>query len=503
MWLVRGDVLDSCRPGFAAATGAELVCSQGRSRRVATRSASGTTGATISVRLDRRRPLHPDRAPLAVRSALDDADGPGWSGPGAIRTVGCVSYAIRSPVDAPGRTTPRPRPPTAADPGGWDAGVAKYLVPEIVFGAGVLDEIGHAARRLGAVRPLLVTDAGVLEAGWAGQAGARLTEAGLRPTTWSAVTPNPKDHEVVAGARAYLESGCDVVVAVGGGSAIDAAKAIAVLVSNGGTIFDYEGIDRIERPVPPLVAAPTTAGTGADVSQFAVITDTVRGLKATLIGKTLVPDISLTDPRLLVTMPDWLGATTGLDALTHGIEAYVSRAASFLTDQHALSAVSLVGRHLERSVQDPLDAVSRTGMARASLSAGLAFTNAILGAAHAISHQLGGALDLPHGMLNAILLPHVVRFNAATDSHRFRALAAALGVSAAEHLPADEVGPALADRIRALADAVGAPRTLGDIGVVAGDLPAFARQTLDDACLTTNPRAVDEADITAILLAAL
>ena len=385
----------------------------------------------------------------------------------------------------------------------WPRGVAKYVVPELVFGAGALDEVGHAARRLGAARPLLVTDAGVLAAGWAGQAERHLVDAGLEPCTWSALTPNPKDHEVVAGAQCYLSMGCDVVVAVGGGSAIDAAKAIAVLVSNGGSIFDYEGIDRIGRPIPPLVAAPTTAGTGADVSQFAVITDTGRALKATLIGKALVPDISLTDPRLLVSMPDWLAATTGLDALTHGVEAYVSRAASFLTDEHALSAVGLVGRHLVRSVHDPLDAEARTGMARASLSAGLAFTNAILGAAHAISHQIGGLLDLPHGMVNAVLLPHVVRFNAAVDPDRFRPLAVAIGVAGADRLPAGEVGEALADHISAIAVSVGAPRTLGEVGVEAVHLAALARQTLQDACLTTNPRDVSEADVTAILLAAL
>ena len=166
-------------------------------------------------------------------------------------------------------------------------------------------------------------------------------------------------------------------------------------------------------------------------------------------------------------------------------------------------AVALVGRHLARSVHDPLDTAARLGMARASLSAGLAFTNAILGAAHAISHQIGGMLDLPHGTLNAVLLPHVVRFNAEPDPRRFRDLGLALGVPGAEQLPDDEVGAALADRIGDLAVSVGAPRRLRDLGVVEADLAAFARQTLHDACLTTNPRDVSEADVTAILRAAL
>jgi alcohol dehydrogenase class IV len=396
-----------------------------------------------------------------------------------------------------------PVPRAVREPAAWPAGVTKYLVPELVFGAGVLDQVGCAARRLGAVRPMLVTDAGVLDAGWAALAQGSLRAAGLFPTTWSAVTPNPKDTEVVAGAQAYLASGCDVLVAVGGGSAIDAAKAIAVLVSNGGDIFDYEGIDRIPRPIPPLVAAPTTAGTGADVSQFAVITDTGRRLKATLIGKTLVPDISLTDPQTLVTMPEWLAATTGLDALTHGVEAYVSRAASFLTDEHALSAVALVGRYLVRTVHAPQDTTARTGMARASLSAGLAFTNAILGAAHAISHQIGGMLDLPHGTCNAVLLPHVVRFNAEHDPSRFRPLGQALGLPDAGLVADDEIGDQVAQRISAIATSIGAPRSLSEIGVTAQDLPALAAQTLCDACLTTNPRDVSEADVLRLLRAAL
>lgn len=414
-----------------------------------------------------------------------------------------TSDAAPAPLSRVLPTAPGTGDAPAPDEGPGSSGVAKYLVPEIVFGPGVLGEIGHAALRLGAVRPMLVTDEGVLEAGWGRLAHQHLAEVGLQATTWSAITPNPKDHEIRAGAQAYLAAGCDVLVAVGGGSAIDAAKAIAVLASNGGDIFDYEGIDRIGRPIPPLVAAPTTAGTGADVSQFAVITDTGRRLKATLIGKTLVPDISLTDPRLLVTMPDWLSATTGLDALTHGVEAYVSRAASFLTDEHALSAVALVGRHLARSVHDPDDAGARLGMARASLSAGLAFTNAILGAAHAISHQVGGMLDLPHGMCNAILLPHVVRFNAHALPERFRPLAEAMGVPDAGRRPADEVGDGLAERIGELAAAIGAPRRLRDIGVTEAHLTGFAVQTLSDACLTTNPRAVTESDVLGILRAAL
>jgi alcohol dehydrogenase len=372
--------------------------------------------------------------------------------------------------------------------------VSKYVVPEVVFGYGALAEIGHAARRLGAVRPFLVTDPGIIEAGWVAEAVDHLNDVGLEPVQWSALTPNPKDHEVAAGAETYRAAECDVIVVVGGGSCIDAAKGIAVVSSNGGGILDYEGIDKVTRPIPPMVVTPSTSGTGADVSQFAVISDTTRHVKATLIGRALVPDISVTDPRLLTTMPDWLAATTGLDALTHGIEAYVSLAASFLTDEHALSAVHLVHNNLKRTIDEPNDLDARNGMARASLTAGLAFTNAILGATHAMSHQLGGATDLPHGMLNAVLLPHVMRFNAVRVPERFMPIARALGIDAAR-MPAEEAAELAAETVAELARGVGAPTRLRDLGIKEEDLPVYAEHTLADACITTNPRDASITDV--------
>jgi alcohol dehydrogenase len=391
------------------------------------------------------------------------------------------------------------RPVRPASAGG---AFTKYLVPEVVFGWGALSEAGFAARRLGARRPFVVTDAGLVEAGWWAELAGHLADAGLLPTVWQGLTPNPKDHEVAAGARCYLESGCDVVIGLGGGSVIDAAKAIAVVASNGGQILDYEGVDKVTAAIPPTVMCPSTAGTGADVSQFAVITDTTRRLKATLIGRALVPDISLTDPRLLTTMPGDLAAATGLDALTHGIEAYVSLAAGPLTDVHALHAIELICRSLRRTLTHPDDAEARTGMAQASLEAGLAFTNAILGATHAMSHQVGGLLDLPHGVVNGVLLPHVIRFNARTAPDRFVPVARAMGLDVtgvpdevAAELAAAEVGRLAAD--------LGCPSRLADLGVRDADVDTLARTTLGDACLSTNPRDASQADLAALFRAAL
>jgi alcohol dehydrogenase class IV len=380
--------------------------------------------------------------------------------------------------------------------------LSKFHAPEIVFGPGSLAEAAHAAVRLGARRPFVVSDPGVVEAGWPAELLAGLRAAGLQPRLWTGPTPNPKDHEVEAGYQRYAEHGCDVVLGLGGGSVIDAAKGVALLAANGGRILDYEGIDRIEHPIPPLIMMPTTSGTGADVSQFCIVTDTVRHTKITIMGRALVPDVSVVDPRLLVTMPEWLNAATGLDALTHGIEAYVSLAHGPLTDHHALQAIALVKGNLTQTMLRPRDAMARSSMAQAALEAGLAFTNAILGATHAMSHQVGGLLDLPHGVCNGVLLPHVIRFNGGDQPGRFVPIAQAMGLDVAG-APAEEAVERVAGAVRELADEVGVPKGLGALGVTLDDVPRLARLTLGDACLTTNPRGASVEDIEALFRAAL
>ena len=389
-----------------------------------------------------------------------------------------------------GAYSPRPSP-----------ALAKFHAPEIVFGPGALAELGHCAGRRGAAavpghRP------GADRGRRGGRGPAYLRHTGVAPTVWYGLTPNPKDHEIEAAFQRYAESGGDVIIGLGGGSCIDAAKGVAILSGNGGRILGYQGVDKVVRPIPPTVMVPSTAGTGADVSQFAVVTDTAARIKITIISRTLVPDISVIDPRLLTTMPDWLSAATGLDALTHAIEAFVSRAHNLLTDTHALNAVGRITRHLLPTQLRPHDAVPRLAMAQGSLEAGMAFTNAILGATHAMSHQVGGLLDLPHGVVNGVLLPHVIRFNAQACPERFVQLAVAGGVPA-EGLTAEDAAPLLAERVRELADEVGVPRGLAALGVTEDMLPQLARTTLEDACLATNPRDADMADIHALFRAAL
>ncbi|MFL6054512.1 MAG: iron-containing alcohol dehydrogenase [Actinoallomurus sp.] len=378
----------------------------------------------------------------------------------------------------------------------------KFLVPEVVFGVGTLGEVGSAVRRLGGTRPFVISDAGVMAAGWVEAALPSFEEAGLNCQVWHGITPNPKDHEVAAGFECYLESGCDVVVAIGGGSCIDAAKAVAILSGNGGNILEYSGIERVSRPVPPLVAMPSTAGTGADVSQFCVITDTIRKRKATIASRGVMPNISVTDPRLLTTMSTELTVYTGFDALSHAIEAYVSKGGNFLSDLHALAAVEAVRDHLLNSIERPDDLMAREGMAQASLQAGLAFSNAFLGATHAISHQVGGALDLSHGLLNAMLLPYVMSFNAETRPERYVEIAEVLGVAAPGMRPAEAAAAAI-DWVRSFADKLSIPRRLGSLGVTVEDIDRFARNALDDAYILTNPRTVTVGDVKRICLAVL
>jgi alcohol dehydrogenase class IV len=403
-------------------------------------------------------------------------------------------------VTAEPAVSPLPRGP-ARGAASAPARVTKFLVPDVIFGVGVLAQVGEVVQRHGGVRVFVVSDRGVADAGWTGEALGHLAGAGVSAELWLGVTPNPKDTEVESGCQAYLASHCDVLVAVGGGSCIDAAKAIAVLASGGGRIADYAGVGKVTGPLAPTVMVPTTGGSGSDVSQFCVVTDTTRMTKVTIGARALVPDISVTDPQVLTTMPPEITAYTALDALSHAIESYVSKAANFLSDVQALAAIRGVTEHLFPALDHPGDVQAREGLARASLQAGLAFTNALLGATHAISHQIGGLTDLPHGLLNAIMLPHVMEFNAPVAAGRLADVAAALGVDTGLMSPGEAADAATAT-VRALVGKAGLPSSLREVGVRITQIDDIAAHALDDAYIVTNPRPVLEEDARAICLTA-
>lgn len=372
--------------------------------------------------------------------------------------------------------------------------ISKFVAPEIIFGRGSLSQLGESVIRIGASKVFLVSDEGVIAAGWVELAEHYLRAAGLETEIFSALTTNPKDHEVSEGARRYQQSGCDGIVAVGGGSPTDVAKAIAILATNGGVLQDYEGINKINRPLPPMVIAPSTAGAGSEVSQFAIIVDTSRKLKMSIISKSLVPDIAIVDPELVRTMDTKLAAATGLDAFTHAIESYVSLAATPLTDIHALKAIQLVSRNLRQAVSNRQDMDANANMAMASLTAGLAFSNAILGATHAMTHQVDGLIDQHHGETNASILPHVMEFNLMACPERFRDIGAAMGVDVVGLSPLAAAEHAVVAVRQLIAD-VGLSKGLRDVGLTEEFIPLLSENALKDACLVTNPRPAGLEDI--------
>jgi len=373
----------------------------------------------------------------------------------------------------------------------------KFVAPEVVFGVGSLHLAGQYGRNLGGSKALVVSDPGVVAAGWAQQVLASVEAAGLESSLFTQVTPNPRVEEITAGARVYTEQGCDVIIAVGGGSAIDCAKCIGLLSANPGGLRALVGVDNVGAPMPPTICIPTTAGTSADVSQFAVIADREIKRKLLIISKAVVPDISLIDPATLTTMDAFLTACTGMDALIHALEAYVSLGHSPLTDNHALQAMRLITANLPKSIAEPNNLDYRTNMMLGSLEAGLAFSNASLGVVHAMAHSLGGLLDLPHGHCNAMLLDGVVDFNYGHAEQRYRDAAAAMGIEAGG-LSSSGIRQRLRAEIHRLRDAVGLGDTLSRNGVHRTEVHELAEAALDDPCVVTNPRQVNQRDIEVI-----
>jgi len=376
-------------------------------------------------------------------------------------------------------------------------GIRKFVISESVIGDGAIAIAGHSARNLMAKRALLVTDPGILATEHVGRVCEQLELEGIAVTLFSGVSPNPRDHEVMAGVALGHDVGCDIIIVVGGGSPIDCAKGISIVLANGGHILDYEGVDKISRAGPPLICLPTTAGTSADVSQFAIITDTLRKVKVSIISKLVVPDLAIIDPRITVSMPPYLTACTGVDVMTHAFEALVSTAHWHLTDLLAIDAIRLVNSHLDTAVRQPENIDARTGMTLASMEAGYAFSNVSLGAVHAMAHSLGGMLDLPHGECNALLLEHVVRYNYATCGERYDRASAALGIDL-RGLDASARRDRLVSALSALRTSVGVRGSLAERGVTPQHFRALAELAHRDPCILTNPRKASVADLEAI-----
>ncbi|MEW9673768.1 iron-containing alcohol dehydrogenase [Ammoniphilus sp. 3BR4] len=377
-----------------------------------------------------------------------------------------------------------------------------FFMPSVnLMGVGAVKQVGERIKSFGRSKALIVTDAGLYKFGVADQIAGYIRESGVEAAIFPGAEPNPTDKNVEDGLAAYRQEGCDVIVSLGGGSSHDCAKGIGLVAANGGKIHDYEGVDVSKSPMIPMIAINTTSGTASEMTRFCIITDSSRHVKMAIVDKHVTPSISINDPMLTVKKPPALTAATGMDALTHAVEAYVSTAATPITDACALQAIRLISKNLRTAVANGEDIEARDKMSYAQLLAGMAFNNASLGYVHAIAHQFGGFYNLPHGVCNAILLPHVERFNLIAKPERFVDIAVALGEDVSGLSTRAAAEKAL-EAIVTLARDVNIPSGFAELGAKEEDIPLLAENAMKDACSFTNPRKATLDEVQAIIRAA-
>ena len=365
--------------------------------------------------------------------------------------------------------------------------MSTYYVPSInIMGAGCLQELGPAISDLGFKKALVVTDKFLVSCGIAEKVTNVLKEQNIEFVIYDEVLPNPTCEVVNNGLIELKRHECDFVVSIGGGSPQDTAKAVALLATNGGDIRTYEGVNVTKNKALPIVAVNTTAGTSSEVTINYVITDEERHVKMVMVDKNSLVTITVNDPELMVNKPAALTAATGMDALTHAIETLVTPGAYAVTDATALDAVKIIFEYLPRAVKNGQDIEAREQMVYAIFLGGIAFSNAGLGNVHAMAHQLGGIYNLPHGVCNAMLLPHVEEVNAKHVPEKFVAIAKVLDYDV-KGKSADECAAYVIERIKELSKEVGIPQTLEELGVKDIDLDLLADNAMKDICAPGNP----------------
>ena len=379
-----------------------------------------------------------------------------------------------------------------------------YLVPSVNFmGANSVSVVGERCKILGGKKALIVTDKFLkdMEGGAVELTVKYLKEAGLDVVYYDGVEPNPKDVNVIEGLKIFKEENCDMIVTVGGGSSHDCGKGIGIAATHEGDLYDYAGIETLVNPLPPIVAVNTTAGTASELTRHCVLTNTKKKIKFVIVSWRNLPLVSINDPMLMVKKPAGLTAATGMDALTHAIEAYVSKDANPVTDASAIQAIKLISQNLRQAVALGENLEARENMAYASLLAGMAFNNANLGYVHAMAHQLGGLYDMAHGVANAMLLPHVERYNMISNPKKFADIAEFMG----ENISGLSVMEAAEKAINAmfrLSEDVGIPKSLKEMGVKQEDFEHMAELALLDGNAFSYPRKGNAKDIINIFKAA-
>ena len=372
-----------------------------------------------------------------------------------------------------------------------------FLPTRNVFGEGAVNEIGALMSSLNVSHAMIVTDKFLAQSGMAASIQEILSGSGIRSVVFDGAEPNPTDKNVEAGVAFFQQNGCDSIISLGGGSSHDCAKGIGLVATNGGKISDYEGVDKAHEALPPLVAVNTTAGTASEITRFCIITDTARKVKMCIVDWRVTPAIAINDPELMVGMPASLTAATGMDALTHAVEAYVSTDANPLTDAAAIKAIDKIVHYLPQAVANGDYMKARSEMAYAQYLAGVAFNNASLGYVHAMAHQLGGFYNLPHGVCNAILLPYVQEFNLIGNLERFAVIARAMDINV-DGMSPFEAGEACVYGLKTFGRYLGIPQNLRSLGVDPADFEIMAENAMKDATAATNPRKATKDQIIAI-----
>ncbi|MBN2744143.1 MAG: lactaldehyde reductase [Marinilabiliaceae bacterium] len=368
------------------------------------------------------------------------------------------------------------------------------------FGAGAIQQITGEIARRGYKKALVVTDKDLMKFGVATRVLEVLDKAKVPYVVYDEVKANPTVNNVKAGVKAFKDAGADFLIAIGGGSPIDTAKAIGIITNNPSfaDVKSLEGVADTKKRSVPIIAVPTTAGTAAEVTINYVITDEESVKKMVCVDPNDIPELSIVDPEMMVSMPKGLTAATGMDALTHAIEGYITRGAWTMTDMFEIKAIELIAQHLETAVNEPANLEARNGMALAQYIAGMGFSNVGLGIVHSMAHPLGAYYDTPHGVANALLLPYVMEYNAPATGDKYKAIAKAMGGAKVDGMSQEAYRTAAVDAVKALSKRIHIPQKLNEIGVKEADLEKLAVAAFNDVCTPGNPRDTSVEEILAL-----
>lgn len=372
--------------------------------------------------------------------------------------------------------------------------IHRFILNEVsYFGPGAREVLPQEIARLGFKKAFVATDKDLIKFGVAEKVLKVLDGAGIPYEVFSDIKPNPTVANVKAGVAAFAASGADFILAIGGGSSMDTAKAVGIITNNPefSDVVSLEGVADTKKKSVPIIALPTTAGTAAEVTINYVITDEVNEKKMVCVDPNDIPVMAIVDAELMYTLPKSLTAATGLDALTHAIEGLITKGAWEMSDMFELKAIEMIARHLETAVNEPQNAEARNGMAVAQYIAGMAFSNVGLGVVHGMAHPLGAIFDVPHGVANALLLPTVMEFNMPAALDKYVQIAKAMDVYSAG-MSREEAAQAAVDAVKALSVRVGIPQHLTDLGIQASDLDRLATAAAADVCTPGNPREVNK-----------